>query len=140
MDYRTRAVKVLYKIITMDVVSSRYLGQERDSKELAEMLKTLSGYNTGTVNELYAEIVTFTKSMSFDWSIYDDIPEEYKAVEEWWNMVESNKPDVDTFLYFIDNVPSPVAIELVNGVVKGQKVWVPKVQQDSKGEKDADPN
>lgn len=135
----TRTVKVLHGMIEMTVIKSRYLGLDKESSEISEMLANLSGYKLGVANDRYADIVTFVKNMKFNWKLHKDVPDEYKTVEEWWGMVESNKPEVDCFIYFIDNVPNPVTIELITGIVEAQKVWTPSIQRDD-SEGETDPN
>jgi len=122
MRYKKQAF--LYGIATGEFAAYRTYGHMLAIDETAQKLNTETRREDSLVYR-YAEIVTLTVHLNFDWEKYPDIPEEFYALETWWEMRKSGASEVEAFKYYTDNVPHNITTLLSDAIAEALKMWTP---------------
>lgn len=129
-----------YSMIAVDVFGFRNVERDALMVALAARLEEETGRQDGSFTMSYAERVTYTIGMYFDYD--QDTPQEYRNIETWWNMVNSGTDPSECYVYYVINVPNFQTNMYGEAVDKAHMIWKPASQQTIRLEEKAktDPN
>lgn len=130
----------LYNMVAADFFPYRNLERDSRAMSLANKLREEIGRDDGAFYMFYANRITYTVSMTFDW--HDESPPEFLALETFWNMVQKGEPDTDCYMYYISNVSNPVSNQWQDALEEAHTIWKPPVEKLSKDDEKeiTDPN
>lgn len=92
----------------------------------------------------YVLRLVYTINMTFTWK--NDVPEEYRQIETWWNMTQPatrGVPISTAFIYFCGNVSNQMVNAYEFSINDAHKIWTPseeKKPEDHQPETEKDPN
>lgn len=107
---------------------------------LETAIKAETGLNDPFI-ETYAELVTYTLALMFNWR--EDVPDDFKRLEDWWRLKESGQSSGVCYLYCREHVPMQLIRDWRRAVSNSIKNWKPpeeKPKAELTPEELADPN
>lgn len=119
---RYKAGEFLGGCVKGEFVSFRTYDLLVRAEEIAGRITETTGREDFLV-ERYGELVAATHSLEFTWPA--DAPQEVRALETWWEMVQQGKTDGDSFLFFASELPVYVVNEYNSAVGAALTVWTP---------------
>ena len=128
-------------MVTIDFISFRNVDCDMQTIELSEKIEGMfdKRYNIFIFN--YCLRLVHAKNMYFDWK-HEDIPDDIKALEIWWDMIISGTDVIECFNYYKLNVPNWIGDELSEAFNKATQIWKPKNERliTEEADEEKDPN
>lgn len=141
-DVSTVKKPMLYGMVTVEFMDYRNYERDLKADQMAAHLRMkLTNRADDLLIERYCELLVYTESFDFDWQ--GDVPVPYRAIEDWWLMVQAGKSDTDCYLFYCSNVANPVTADYVNAMSDAHRIWRPveaRPVEELTDEERADPN
>lgn len=126
-------------MVVADIIGYRTLKNDTEVNALATKIQETTGRLETGFMYFYAQRLIYTTALHFTW--HSETPEEFLALEKWWDMVRSYTDEVVCYDYYIGNVTNAIANEWQDAVNDAQIIWKPpaerKIEEDSE---DTSPN
>jgi len=123
----TKKKTFLYDMVTADVFGFRNVKRDVLVIDMQERLRESTGRDDGSFTTAYSQRVVYTDQMNFQW--HEDVPQELRNLQEFWDMVQSGKDEVECYLYYIDSIPNYVTNAWQKVVDDSHVIWKPSEQR-----------
>jgi hypothetical protein len=137
-----KRISFFYGMISADIFSFRNVKRDADTFSLVSKLRELTGRDDGGFMALYAQRLSYTDNLEFNWGEEtEDIPADILAFEEFWKMYKQGEDAAVCYDYYINNIRNHIGNEWQDAVNEAHKIWKPTHQNtnDEEGE-ETDPN
>lgn len=106
---RTKTVSFLFDMVKAEIVAYRSYEGDIQARAFVDALDLPeAGKRFG---EYVADCLVYTQALTFNW--LDDVPAEWRALEDVWSAVQTNKPPADCFA-LVARLPA----ELITGTAR----------------------
>lgn len=133
---------MLYGMVIVEFQDYRNYERDLQADQMAALLRArLPNRTDDLLIERYCELVTYTEGMEFAWE--GEVPEPYRAIEEWWGKVQRGESAQDCYLFYCHSVANPVTSDYVNAMSDAHRIWRPpsaRPVEELTDEERADPN
>ena len=128
--------KFVYDMVTADFYGFRNGMKDTDAYSIAQRIEEETGREEGRIMINYASRLVYCVGMAFDW--HEDAPPEVKAIEDWWNLVESGASPGETYLFWMSNIPNYVANGFQASFTRSHRMWKPPEEETPRDEDEAE--
>ena len=127
-----------YGQVTVKIFDMETLERDADLYAIIRQIKTDTGLNDGNFGYEFAQRISYTDEMSFNW--HPSVPPQYKTLETLWEMLKSGVPVAECYAYSRKEVPQFLSAEWQNAVDAAHKIWTPPEEKGDEAEMAQDPN
>lgn len=111
------------QMVAGEFINYRTVGRDADVVKLVAEIKEKSGRDDGMFTLYYATRKVYTINLHFDW--HPQAPKSYRALEDWWNMVQNGEAEEELYMFYIENVHNIVGQEWQAALESAQFIWKP---------------
>lgn len=112
----------LHDMVSGEFVAFRTYDTLRAVEELTERLRAETGRDEDFL-ERYADLVTNTRSLTFNWE--PGVPEEFEALEVLWKMRQQHVPEAECVTFCASSLSTVAIAEWSRALVRALRIWTP---------------
>lgn len=111
------------KMVTGEFIAYRNVGRDANVVKLVSKIQEETGREDGMFTIFYATRRVYTADLYFNW--HPQTPYYYRALEDYWRMVQDGESDAECYMFYIDNIHNEVGKEWNAALEAAQYIWKP---------------